>query len=158
VLLDLLAAHGYTARFARTHGEPPPAFGLTTELQRRTWQRLVAHGGRPVATGALAASLGVSREHLSRAFAAGGAPNLKRTIDYVRLLTAATLAKSPALDLRDVARVAGFAGVPQLEAAAQRVLGVGGASLARLRPQDLAGRFVQGHARLHPVEARSRAG
>ena len=39
----------------------------------------------------IAQSLDVTREHLSRSFAASGAPNLKRVIDLVRLIAAAEL-------------------------------------------------------------------
>ena len=63
----------------------------------------------PVRTAALAREVGVSREHLSRHFSAPGAPNLKRVIDLVRMIGAAELAKNPGLDVRDVAKILGFA-------------------------------------------------
>ena len=73
---------------------------------------------------------------------AGGAPNLKRVIDLVRLIAAAELAKNPGYDMRDVAEVLGFASSSHLSSTAQRVVGhASPASLARLRAVDLVERF-----------------
>ena len=93
-------------------------------------------GGRPVRTQLLADALGVTREHLSRTFAAEGAPNLKRVIDLVRLIAAAELAKNPGYDVRDVAEVLDFASSSHLSSTAQRIVGTKPASLARLRAVD----------------------
>ena len=95
----------------------------------------------------LAKHLGVTREHLSRTFAAEGAPNLKRVIDLVRLLAAAELAKNPGYDIRDVARVLGFASSSHLAVAAGRISGTRPASLTRLRTVDLIERFAHGRSR-----------
>ena len=141
-LVDLVEPWGFTARFGRALHEPPLALALTTPLQRGVWRLVVARAGRPVTTGELAARLGVSREHLSRTFAAGGAPTLKRIIDLVRLCAAAELAKNPAFDGRDVARVLGFASSSHLSGTAQRLVDSRAASLARLRTVDLVERFV----------------
>jgi transcriptional regulator GlxA family with amidase domain len=108
---------------------------------------VIARGGRPIRTSELAATLGVTREHLSRSFAAAGAPNLKRVIDLVRLLAAAELSKNPGYDVRDVARVLGFASASHLSSTAQRIVGTKPASLARLRAVDLVDRFGQGRGR-----------
>jgi AraC-like DNA-binding protein len=89
----------------------------------------------------------VTREHLSRSFASAGAPNLKRVIDLVRLLAAAELSKNPGYDVRDVARVLGFASASHLSSTAQRIVGTKPASLARLRAVDLVDRFGQGRGR-----------
>ena len=89
----------------------------------------------------------VSREHLSRQFGAGGAPNLKRLIDLVRMIGAAELAKNSGLDVRDIARILGFASSSHLAVTAQRVLGTRPASLSRLRTIDLIERFTQGRTR-----------
>ena len=147
VARELVARRAFTNRFALALAEPPAALGLTTELQRLTWIHLVATAGRAVRTEALAQAVGVSREHLSRTFAAGTAPNLKRVIDLVRLVAAAELAKNPGYDVRDVARVLGFASSSHLSSTAQRVVGTKPASLARLRTVDLVERFVQGRGR-----------
>jgi len=147
VARELVMPHGFGARFSAALREPPPSFGLDGELQKRTWRAIVAQAGRPVRTDVLARSLGVTREHLSRSFAAGDAPNLKRVIDFVRLLAAAELAKNPGYDVGDVARVLGFASSSHLASTAQRVVGMKPASLARLRALDLVERFGHGRGR-----------
>jgi AraC-like DNA-binding protein len=107
----------------------------------------VGWAGRPVRTQLLADALGVTREHLSRTFAAEGAPNLKRVIDLVRLIAAAELAKNPGYDVRDVAEVLDFASSSHLSSTAQRIVGTKPTSLARLRAVDLVERFTHGHGR-----------
>ena len=144
---DIVWRRGFTSRFAEALRTPPPALSLTTPVQQRAWEYIVAHAGRRVGTVALAKRLGVTREHLSRTFAAEGAPNLKRIIDLVRLLAAAELAKNPGYDIRDVAAVLDFASSSHLSSTAQRVVGTKPASLARLRSVDLIQRFVKGHGR-----------
>jgi AraC-like DNA-binding protein len=144
---DLVWPLTFTSRFATALDEPPPQLGLTTERQLAVWRAVIAHGGRPVRTAPLARSLGISREHLSRAFASSTAPNLKRVIDFIRLLAAAELAKNPGYDIRDVAAVLEFASSSHLSTSAQRVVGTRPASLARLRTIDLIQRFAQGRGR-----------
>src|SRR5213082_2230390 len=56
----------------------------------------------------LAAVLRVTREHLSREFAAGGAPNLKRVIDLARAACAADLLGNPGYTVRAVVRSSGL--------------------------------------------------
>ncbi len=143
----LLTPRFFTSRFAAALDEPPPSLGLDTALQRDTWRAIVAHAGRAVRTSTLATALGVTREHLSRAFAADGAPNLKRVIDLVRLIVAAELAKNPGHDLTDVARVLAFASTSHLSATAMRIVGTKPVSLTRLRAVDLVGRFARGRGR-----------
>lgn len=144
---DLVWPLTFSARFALALADPPPQLGLTTERHHAVWRALVGQAGRPVRTAPLARSLGISREHLSRAFASGGAPNLKRVIDFVRLVAAAELAKNPGYDVRDVAAVLEFASSSHLSTSAQRVVGTRPASLARLRTVDLIERFAQGRGR-----------
>ena len=132
----------FAARFAAALADPPPTLGLTSELQRAAWRLVAAGAGRPVRTHALARALGVSREHLSRAFRARRAPTLKRVIDLVRLVAAAELSRNPGYDVRDVAAVLGFASSSHLASVARRVAGVAPSSLARLRPNDLVERFA----------------
>jgi len=108
---------------------------------------VVASAGRGVRTDSLARLLRVTREHLSRTFAADGGPNLKRVIDLVRLLAAAELAKNPGYDVRDVANVLGFASPSHLSTTSQRIVGTKSASLSRLRTVDLIERFARGHGR-----------
>ncbi|HXT14588.1 MAG TPA: AraC family transcriptional regulator [Gemmatimonadaceae bacterium] len=144
---ELVGRAGYSARFARALDDPPRALTLDTPLQQAAWRFIVSHAGRPVRTSTLAEFLKVTREHLSRSFAAGGAPNLKRIIDLVRIVAAAELAKNPGYDLRDVAAILEFASSSHLSSTAMRVIGTKPASLTRLRTVDLVERFVKGHGR-----------
>lgn len=147
VARDLVQPRTFSARFVAALAEPPQSLGLKTEMQLATWRGILAGAGRPVRTAALAREVGVSREHLSRHFSAPGAPNLKRVIDLVRMIGAAELAKNPGLDVRDVAKILGFASSSHLAVTAQRVLGTRPASLSRLRTVDLVERFTQGRTR-----------
>jgi AraC-like DNA-binding protein len=147
VTRDIVARISFSTRFAEALGEPPEALALQSPLQQAAWRFIVSHAGRPVRTSTLADVLSVTREHLSRSFAAGGSPNLKRIIDLVRILAAAELAKNPGYDLRDVATVLGFASSSHLSSTAMRVVGTKPTSLARLRTIDLIERFVRGHGR-----------
>lgn len=147
VARDLVVQHAFSSRFARALAEPPASLALVNPLQIAAWQYIVGHAGRSVRTAALAQALKVTREHLSRSFAADRAPNLKRVIDLVRVIAAAELAKNPGYDLRDVARVLEFASPSHLSTTAQRVVGTKPASLTRLRTIDLVDRFVRGHGR-----------
>jgi hypothetical protein len=72
----------------RALGEPPQTLGLTTPLQRQpgTSSSLIRAACHYEGAGK---AVGLSREHLSCNFAKPGAPNLKRVIDLVRLLSAA---------------------------------------------------------------------
>lgn len=144
---DLVLPHAFSTRFREALADPPHALGLTTQLQRTAWDVIIAHSGRPVTTGDLAKTIGLSREHLSRNFARPGAPNLKRVIDLVRLIAAAELAKNPGHDIRDIARILDFASSSHLAVTAQRIFGTRPASLARLRTTDLIDRFAQGRTR-----------
>jgi AraC-like DNA-binding protein len=147
VLRDLVLPRTFTARFNDALRDPPASLGLSGQLHLATWRFLVAHGGRAVRTDTIAAALGVTREHLSRAFSAGGAANLKRIIDLVRLIAAAELAKNPGYDVSDVARVLEYASSSHLSTTSQRIAGTKPASLARLRGVDLIDRFVKGRTR-----------
>lgn len=144
---DIVCRRGFSARFAHALKTPPDSLCLNTDVQQRAWEFIVAHAGRRVRTVHLASRLGVTREHLSRTFAARNAPNLKRVIDLVRLLAAAELAKNPGYDIRDVAQVLDFASSSHLSSTAQRIVGTRPASLARLRSVDLIQRFTRGHGR-----------
>ena len=147
VCRELVLRSGFSARFASALHDPPSALALDTDLQRAAWRGIVAWAGRPVRTQLLAGALGVTREHLSRTFAADESPNLKRVIDLVRLIAAAELAKNPGYDVRDVAAVLDFASSSHLSSTAQRVVGTRPASLSRLRAVDLVDRFTRGHRR-----------
>jgi AraC-like DNA-binding protein len=152
VARDLVGPYTYTARFAKALHEPPPSLGLVSETQRKTWEAIIQHGGRPVTTHELAATIGVTREHLSRNFAQGKGANLKRVIDLVRLISAAELSKNPGYDVRDVAAVLGFASSSHLSVTTQRIASTRPASLPGLRTVDLVERFTQGRTRSRAVD------
>jgi AraC-like DNA-binding protein len=153
---EVLLPATFTVRFATALRHGDERLGLRAPLQRDVWRLVISHGGRTVRTEAIAQAVNLTREHLSRRFSAGGAPNLKRVIDLSRLLAASELAKNPGYDLPDIARVLGFASASHLSASCQRVIGVKSASLARLRPNDLIERFVkQGRSRSRQPVARS---
>jgi transcriptional regulator GlxA family with amidase domain len=143
MLAPLSSALAFSARFAESLSDPPPALRLSTGLPLAAWRAIVAGAGRSLSTQALAERCAVSREHLSRMFAAHDGPTLKEAIDHVRLLSAAQLAKCPGYDLADVARLLGFASSSQLSRMARRVLGRGASSLARLRGDDLVGLWAR---------------
>jgi AraC-like DNA-binding protein len=147
VARELVAPQTFSARFYAALVIPPPALRLESPMQLACWRTILSGGGRPVRTSALAKAAGVSREHLSRNFSGLGSPNLKRIIDLVRMIAAAELAKNPGLDIRDIAKILGFASSSHLAVTAQRVLGTRPASLSRLRTVDLIERFVQGRTR-----------
>lgn len=151
VLRDLVIPRAFTTRFALALAVPPESLHVNTPLRLESWRVLVEHAGRPIHTNAVAEALGVTREHLSRAFGAAGAPNLKRVIDLVRLAAAAELSKNPGYDVGDVARVLGFASSSHLSTTSQRIVGIRPSSLARLRTVDLIERFVHGRMRSRPV-------
>lgn len=147
VLRHLVLRQAFSTRFAAALYDPPEALALSTPLQQQAWRCIVGWAGRPVRTQLLADALKVTREHLSRTFAAEGAPNLKRVIDLVRLIAAAELAKNPGYDVRDIAEVLDFASSSHLSSTAQRIVGTKPTSLARLRAVDLVERFTRGHGR-----------
>ncbi|MES2523343.1 MAG: helix-turn-helix domain-containing protein, partial [Gemmatimonadota bacterium] len=141
VARELVLRRAFSTRFERALASPPPNLGLENALQIAVWQSVVKRAGRPVRTEQLARELDVSREHLSRSFATGRAPTLKRVIDLVRVLAAAELAKNAGYDIRDVAEVLGFASSSHLSSTTQRLVGAKASSLTRLRAIDLLERF-----------------
>jgi AraC-like DNA-binding protein len=118
--------------------DAPRLLRLSEPLQQRTWQVLLADGWSPIRSADLARRLGLSREHLSRQFGAGGAPNLKRVADLMRIVTAAQLLANPGYSTRDVARLLGFASQSHLGATARRIAGI---PAARLGATGLRGVF-----------------
>lgn len=144
---QMVLPQAYTSRFADALYLPPPSLQLNQPLQLAAWRVLVSYAGRVIRTDTIAAALGVTREHLSRAFGTGGTANLKRLIDLVRLISAAELSKNSGFDVGDVAAILEFASSSHLSTTAQRIVGTRPASLARLRTVDLVDRFVKGRTR-----------
>jgi len=141
-LREIVSPSLFTVRFARALAKPPAELCLQSRLQLQAWEGIVSRGGRPLRTEELAGELKLTREHLSRSFADGGAPTLKRTIDLVRIMAAAELLKNPGHDVGAVASVLGFASSSHLSTTARRVAKIRPTSLARLRGIDLIRRFV----------------
>lgn len=147
ILRPLVESRAFTRRFAEALAAPPEPLKLSSPMQLQAWRVLVSHGGRPVLTETIAAAVGVTREHLSRAFSQGEGPNIKRVIDLVRLVAAAELSKNPGFDVGDVANVLGFASSSHLSTTATRIAGTRPTSLARLRAIDLIERFAKDRGR-----------
>jgi AraC-like DNA-binding protein len=144
LLTQALLSHGFTTRFAAALHTPPRALQLTAPLQLSAWRTIIAHAGRPIGTAEIARTLGVTREHLSRSFTAGGAPTLKRVLDLVRLLAAGELAKNPGYDLTAVGRRVGFSSSAKLSATVKRLVRAHASALSALRATDLIERFLRG--------------
>ena len=139
-LRGLVAPLGFTWRFAAGMRTPPPILELGSRLQRDAWVRLVEAGGRVTRTSEVAATLGVTREHLSRSFERG-AP-LKGVLDLVRVLVAAELARSPGYAVQDIATVLGFATSSHFARTARRVAGCTPVGLSAMTGGELIARFA----------------
>lgn len=143
VLGDLVRRVSATARRQAILAPAPPALRLTEPIQIRAWEILLQWTGRPPAASTLAARLGVSREHLSRQFAAGGAPNLKRVIDFLQVVAAAELLGNPGHRPRAVARLLGYSSLSHFRAVVRRVVALPVTDLARSPAPELLRRFVR---------------
>jgi AraC-like DNA-binding protein len=120
---------------------------LTEPIQLEAWEWVLAGVGEPTRTSDIAAALGVTREHLSREFAAGGAPNLKRLIDLVRAAWAADLLRNPGYDVRTVSRLLRYSSSSHMAGSVRRVAGVSPSDLAKIGPTGVLRRFVKGRMR-----------
>jgi AraC-like DNA-binding protein len=144
---DVVVRLSATAERRRALHDAPRALRLTSALQRSAWTALLDRPERPVRTSELARWLQVSREHLSRQFGAGDAPNLKRAIDLTRIAAAAQLLRNPGIDVRTVAKILHFASSGHLSATARRIANVSPTGLAALGPRGVLGAFVRGNMR-----------
>ncbi|HET8648988.1 MAG TPA: helix-turn-helix domain-containing protein [Gemmatimonadales bacterium] len=144
---ELVARHSATAVRKHLLSDAPRVLRLSEPLQQAAWEVLLAEVEAPIRTGALAARLGVSREHLSRQFGAGGAPNLKRVIDLTRIICAAQLLANPGYALTDVVRLLHFATSSHLNATSRRIAGVTARELGAMTPRAILAAFVQGNTR-----------
>ena len=102
---------------------------------------------RPIRTTTLAKRLRISREHLSRQFGAGGAPNLKRVIDLTRVACAAQLLGNPGYSVPTVVRILHFASPGHLANTARRIANVSSSGLGALGPRGVLAAFVRGNTR-----------
>lgn len=138
-----------TAQVARrvALADAPRLLRLTDRLQLAAWEEVLRRAGTPTKTGHVAAALRVTREHLSREFGAGGAPNLKRVIDLARAACAADLLGNPGYTVRCVVRILGYASPSHLAGAARRVAGATPLELRELGPRGVLTRFLRGRTR-----------
>jgi AraC-like DNA-binding protein len=143
VVGDLVRRHSLSAARARALGEAPRLLRLREPLQEAAWRRLVAMVGRGITTDEVAHAVGVSREHLSRQFAAGGAPNLKRVIDLLRVVCAAQLLANPGYDVKTVAALLEYRTVSHLTAMSRRIVGQAAGALGAMPPSAVVGAFVR---------------
>jgi AraC-like DNA-binding protein len=138
-----------TAQVARrlALADAPRLLRLTDRLQLAAWDEVLRRAGTPTKTGHVAQALHVTREHLSREFGAGGAPNLKRVIDLARAACAADLLGNPGYTVRCVVRILGYASPSHLAGAARRVAGATPVELRELGPRGVLTRFLRGRTR-----------
>ncbi|MGH7629605.1 MAG: helix-turn-helix domain-containing protein [Gemmatimonadales bacterium] len=144
---DIVARCSLTASRARALADGPRMLRLTEPLQREAWDVLVREVERPVRTDSLARRLAVSREHLSRQFGAGGAPNLKRVIDLARVACAAQLLQNPGYHIGQVVRLLHFASSSHLAGTTRRITGTAPSMLAELGPRGVLLAFARGKTR-----------
>jgi len=138
-----------TAQVARrvALADAPRLLRLTDRLQLAAWEEVLRRVALPTRTADVARALRVTREHLSREFATGGAPNLKRVIDLVRTACAADLLGNPDYTVAAVVRILGYASPSHLAASARRVAGAAPTELRDLGPGGVLARFVRGRTR-----------
>ena len=138
-----------TAQVARRAAlaDAPKLLRLTDRLQLAVWDEVLRRVAVPTRMAHLAQTLRVTREHLSREFAAGGAPNLKRVIDLARTACAADLLGNPGYTVRQVVRILGYASPSHLAGAARRVAGATPQELRVVGPRGVLARFLKGRTR-----------
>jgi AraC-like DNA-binding protein len=127
--------------------DAPAMLRLTDRLQLGAWDEVQRRVTAPITTAHIAQALRVTREHLSREFAVGGAPNLKRVIDLARATCAADLLGNTGYTVGAVARIMGYASPSHLAATARRVAGVNPIGLRELGPRGVLQRFIRGRTR-----------
>lgn len=120
---------------------------LTEPIQRRAWDEVFGRVGTPTTTSDVARALKRTREHLSREFAAGGAPNLKRVIDLARAVAAADLLGNPGYTVGMVMRILRYSSPSHFAGVARRIAGTTPAELGRLGPRGVFLRFLKGRTR-----------
>ncbi len=144
---EVVAARSASRMRLAALGDAPRQLRLTESIQREAFFEVFARAGVRTTTADVADQLARTREHLSREFAAGGAPNLKRVIDLARTVCAADLLQNPGYDVRAVAAVLHYASPSHLATATRRVAGATPSELARLGPRGVFQRFLRGRTR-----------
>jgi AraC-like DNA-binding protein len=144
---ELVVRSSITAERRRALADGPRVLRLTERIQQAAWDLLLGEVERPIRTSILARRLRISREHLSRQFGAGGAPNLKRVIDLTRIACAAQLLANPGYSVPNVVRVLNFASGGHLANTARRIANVPTQELGELGPRGVLAAFVRGNTR-----------
>ena len=121
--------------------DAPRLLRLSEPVQLKVWREVMERVDQELRTVSLARGFGMSREHLSREFAAGGAPNLKRLIDLIKVVVAARMLANPGYTIPIVTRILGFATTSHLTTCVRRVAGVRTAELSELGPRGVLDRF-----------------
>jgi AraC-like DNA-binding protein len=147
VVGDLVMRQSLSARRRAALADAPRVLRLTEPLQLAAWGLLVASAGRPPRTAGLARELGLSREHLSRQFGAGGAPNLKRVADLLTVLAALSLLRNPGYRVPTVARLLDLSTQSHLRAMIRRITGEAVADAQGLSEGEVLRRFQRGGRR-----------
>ena len=147
VVGEMVTRASMTAERRRALADAPRLLRLTEPLQRSAWSVLLGEVERPLRTSELARRLEVSREHLSRQFGAGGAPNLKRVIDLTRIACAAQLLANPGYAIPTVVRLLHFASSSHLSGTARRIANVPTSGLGALGPKGVLQAFARGNTR-----------
>ena len=147
VVGEMIARRSVTTQRRRALADAPRVLRLSEPLQRQTWDLLLGEVERPIRTRDLARRLAVSREHLSRQFGAGGAPNLKRVIDLTRIACAAQLLENPGYGIPAVVHLLHFASSSHLNSTARRIANVPTSGLGALGPRGVLAAFVGGNTR-----------
>jgi AraC-like DNA-binding protein len=144
---EWIAARTTQVALRQALADAPKLLRLTDRLQLAAWDEVLRRVGVPTQTAHVAQALRVTREHLSREFAAGGAPNLKRVIDLARTACAADLLGNPGYTVRQVVRILGYASPSHLAGSARRVAGATPHELGGIGPRGVLGRFLRGRTR-----------
>lgn len=147
---EIVAARAASRRRRAALADAPRMLRLTEPLQQRAWEEILHRVDTRLGTAEVARALRVTREHLSREFGAGGAPNLKRVIDLVRVICAADLLANPGYDVPTVTRVLRYSSPGHFSACAERVAGVSAGELGALPLAEVLARFVRGRTRSRP--------
>jgi AraC-like DNA-binding protein len=147
VVGDMIRRHSLAAARREVLVGAPAALRLREPLQLAAWNLLVSEVEHPIRTVTLARRLDVSREHLSRQFGAGGAPNVKRVIDLTRVIAAAQLLANPGYSIPAVVRILHFASPNHLSNTARRITNVPASGLASLGPRGVLAAFLKGNTR-----------
>lgn len=148
----MLLRHAWVTARWRAFAAVRRAARCETALQARVWQQLLAEADALPALAVLSTELRLARETLSRQFAAGDAPTLKRAADAARVAFAAQLLANPACPVPVAARLLGYAGPAHLRTAALRVTGGPASALAALGPGGTLAAFLRGRSRPGLIE------